>query len=188
MQIVKNILICIAISFVCLFGLIMFQNLCAELFIMWGLEDRITVDLFQNGFWIAFILIGILPPIYEELIFRLGVCKLLKWSGLKNLYVIIISAVIFMLYHGSWSQTVYQLIMGIFFAWIFIKTNNIFWSMLIHFINNAFIITYTYIAGVGSDVFELTGVNVTLAIVLAIVSVYIVSLLIRKGISNAKRV
>lgn len=179
--------VCVLIAFICLFGYIMLQNLCAEIFIRLGWETRTTSNLFVYGFWFAFIMYAVLPPIYEELIFRLLLCKGLQLTKMKNVWVIIVSAVVFMLYHRSWSQTAYQLIMGIFFAWIFLKTNNIGWTMLIHFINNAFVVTYTYIADAGSAVFQLTALNITLALALAVVSTVAVTFLIKKGIPYAER-
>lgn len=180
--------VCVLIAFICIFGYVMLQNVSAEIFIKLGWEQRLTVDLMAYGFWFAFIVYAVLPPLYEEFIFRFLVCKGLGLLKLKKWWIIIISAVIFMLYHRSWSQVVYQLIMGIFFAWIFIKTNNLGWTMLIHFINNAFVVTYTYItADTGDAVFPLTPLNITLALVLAVISTVAVTFLIKKGIPHAKR-
>ncbi len=181
-------LCCVAIAFVCLFGYLMFQNFCAEVFIRWGWETRNTVDtLFVNGFWNAFMIVAIAYPVLEELIFRLLLCKLLKATKMADWYVIVISAVIFMVYHWSWSQVAYQLLMGIWLAWIFIKTHQIGWTVLIHFINNAFIITYTYLTGAGNSVFALSALNIILSISLAAVTTVAVILLIKKGIPKYEK-
>ena len=151
--------VCVVIAFICLFGYLMLQNLCAELFIRWGLETRRTTDLFSNGFWKVFFVVGIMMPILEELVFRLASCKLLQLTKMPTWCVVILSALIFMLYHGSWSQTVYQLLIGVWFAWIFLKTHQIGWTMMIHIINNSFVLTYTYFAGSGDEVFTLSAWN-----------------------------
>ena len=179
--------VCVAIAFLCLFGYLYLQNMCAEIFIRIGWETRSDIDLFQRGFWLAFLLYAVVPPLLEELIFRFAVCKTLQWVKLKPWLIIGISAVLFMLYHWSWSQLVYQLIMGIFFAWIFLKTNNLLWTILIHFINNAFIVTYTYFAGSGDAVFALSAGNIVLAIGSALVATAAVTLLIKKGIPYATK-
>lgn len=178
---------CVAIALICLFGFIMLQNLFAAIFINLGWETNSVVDLFPYGFWVAFIVYAILPPILEEIIFRLLICKGLQWLKLPTVWIVISSAVVFMLYHWSWSQVVYQLIMGIFFAWIFLRTNNILWTMLIHFINNAFIVTYTYFAGSSDAVMALSAGNIILSVVLAAASTVAVTLLIKKGIPYAKK-
>mgnify|MGYP003308440219 CR=1 FL=1 len=179
--------ICIIIAFVCLFGYLLFQNFCAELFIRWKFEERTTLNLFKNGFWNAFIIVAIIYPVLEELIFRLFACRLLNMTKLPVWAVVLISAVIFMLYHWSWSQVVYQLLMGIWLAWIFMKTRNIGWAVLIHFINNAFIVTYTYLTGVGDSVFELNAGNIILSISLAVVTTIVVIFLIKKGIPHYEK-
>ena len=180
----RTAVVCVVIALACLFGYIMLQNLCAELFIRWGWEVRRVTDLFKYGFWVTFLVVGILFPILEELFFRLLGCKLLKLTKMPDWAVIIITAILFMVYHGSWSQTIYQLLMGIWLAWIFIKTKNIGWTMLIHVINNTYIITYTYLAGTGNDVFDLTAWNIILSVGLAIITTVAVFFLIKKGIPN----
>ena len=181
-------LICILIAFGCLFGYLMLQNLCAELFICWGWEERSSMDeFFADGFWSAFMIIGVIFPVLEELIFRLGVCKLLQKFKLNDWYIIIISAVVFMLYHGSWSQVVYQLLMGIWLAWIYMKTRQIGWTVLIHFINNAFVITYTYLTGTGNEVFNLNAWSIILSLSLAVITTVAVVFLIKKGIPEYEK-
>ncbi|MBO4726420.1 MAG: CPBP family intramembrane metalloprotease [Clostridia bacterium] len=180
----RTAVVCVVIALACLFGYIILQNLCAELFIRWGWEVRRVTDLFKYGFWVTFLVVGILFPILEELFFRLLGCKLLKLIKMPDWAVIIITAILFAVYHGSWSQTVYQLLMGIWLAWIFIKTKNIGWTMLIHVINNTYIITYTYLAGTGNDAFDLTAWNIILSVGLAIITTVAVFFLIKKGIPN----
>ena len=77
--------------------------------------------------------------------------------------------------------------MGIWFAWIYLKTKQIGWTMFIHFINNAFIVTYTYFAGTGSDAFALSAWNVILSVSLAIVTTVAVYFLIKKGIPRHEK-
>ncbi len=179
-------LVCIVTAFVCLFGYLMLQNLCAELFIRWGWETRSDAVVFKN-FWSVFLISAIIVPILEELVFRLLACKLFQLSKMPTWCVIVLSAIFFAVYHGSWSQTVYQFLMGIWLAWIFIKTHNIGWTMLIHFINNAFIITYTYLTETGNGVFNLNAWNIILSIGLAVVTTVAVIFLIKKGIPKYEK-
>lgn len=179
--------ICILIVFLCMFGYVMLQNVCAELFIHWGLEVRFEQNLLENGFWATMFVGALLMPVLEEVVFRLACCKLLQLTQMPKWCVIVISATIFMLYHQSWSQTVYQLLMGIWFAWIFLKTNQIGWTILIHVINNASILTYTYFAGADNGVFVLNAGNIILSLVLAVATTVAVFFLIQKGIPNYEK-
>lgn len=179
--------ICTVIAFGCLFGYLMLQNLSAALFINWGLETYQVVDLFPNGFWWSFFVLGVLTPVVEELVFRLLSCRLLKLTKLPDWAVVLISATIFAVYHWSWSQLVYQFLMGIWLAWIYLKTRQIGWTMLIHLINNVFVITYTYFTGTGNDVFVINAGNILLSIGLAVVTTVGVFFLIKKGIPNYEK-
>ncbi len=183
----RTLLVCVVIAFVCLFGYILLQNLCAELFVCWGWETRKIDNFFVNSFAVTFLVAAILLPLLEELIFRLLNCKLLQLTKMPDWCVVLISAVIFAVYHGSWSQLVYQFLMGIWLAWIFLKTRHIGWTILIHFINNVFIITYTYFAGTGSGEFALNVGNIVLSISLAIITTVVVFWLIKKGIPNYEK-
>lgn len=184
----RNAVVCVAIAFICLFGYLMLQNLFAALFVRWGFENNSTNnDLFVPGFWLTFLVGAVLVPVLEELVFRLLICKLLQLTKMADWVVILISAVVFALYHQSWSQTVYQLLMGIWLAWIFIKTHHITWTILIHFINNAFIITYTYFAGTGNGMFYLNAWNIVVSVVLAVLTTVAVFFLIKKGIPNYEK-
>ena len=50
------------------------------------------------------------------------------------------------MYHLNWAQTVYQFIFGIILASVVIRTKRLWYAMILHFINNFIVITYTYIA------------------------------------------
>ena len=84
-----------------------------------------------------------LAPLYEETLFRLGIKKIIK-----NKYLfIILSGAIFGLLHifplddnitllvGA-IQSISYVTMGIFFSYIYYKTDNIFINTGIHFLNN----------------------------------------------------
>lgn len=179
--------VCVLIVYLCMFGYVMLQNMFTELFINWDWETRVEQDVFENGFWITMLIGALMVPVLEEIIFRLTCCRILQLTKMPTWCVIVISAVIFMLYHQSWSQTVYQLLMGIWFAWIFLKTHQIRWTILIHVINNATILAYTYFAGTGSGVFELSAGNIILSLVVAIATTIAVYFLIQKGIPNYEK-
>ncbi|MDR0383892.1 MAG: CPBP family intramembrane metalloprotease [Christensenellaceae bacterium] len=137
MRIDKNILLCLAIALTSVFGYVMLQNFCTELFVNFGLETPTAAGELT---FLSIIYAVIVAPVLEELLFRFGIIKVLKLTGLKNIFIILISAFLFMLWHWSWSQTVYQFIMGVWFALIFIKTEQIWWSMLVHCFNNMIVV------------------------------------------------
>ena len=89
-------------------------------------------------FALSILVIAVLPAIVEEILFR----KILL-SGLKKygtLGAVLISGALFSLFHQNPSQTVYQFISGALFALLAIKSGSIIPSIIIHFINNAYVL------------------------------------------------
>ena len=88
-------------------------------------------------------LLGIIPPICEEIFFR-G----LLYNGLKKNFKpfvsVVISALLFALMHQNITQFVYQFVLGIALAQIMERTNNLLYPMLLHMSNNLFTILLSY--------------------------------------------
>jgi len=55
----------------------------------------------------------------------------------------------FTLFHGSIEQTVYQAVLGVELALAYYVTGDIKVNMLMHFLNNAVVLIYTYFMGAG---------------------------------------
>ena len=105
--------------------------------------------------WFNLIIISLLAPIFEEILFRkLLIDRTIKYGAKVS---IILSAVIFALFHGNLNQFFYALLMGGFFAYVYIKTGRIIYTMILHgiinlmgsvvslFVANSILIIYTLI-------------------------------------------
>lgn len=77
---------------------------------------------------------AMLPAICEEILMRGIVFQGLRKFG--DFYAITVSAALFMLMHANPMQTVFPLIAGLTLGYVFLKTGNIIYPMIIHFINN----------------------------------------------------
>jgi hypothetical protein len=86
-----------------------------------------------------------LPAVIEELVFRGVVLKELRQYG--TVLAIFASALLFSFFHLNPAQTFYQFALGVIYATVVIFTGNLLMSMILHFINNFFIITYTFVTG-----------------------------------------
>lgn len=85
--------------------------------------------------WITSIYTVILAPIFEEIIFRKILCgKMIKYG---EGVAIVTSALMFGLFHGNLNQFFYALFMGFFFAYIYVKTGNIKYTIILHMMVNA---------------------------------------------------
>lgn len=94
-----------------------------------------TFDLLQTG-WLGIICIAILGPILEELLFRGAITKVLlrKYSPAK---AILISSLIFGIFHLNPVQIVGASLSGFLFAWLYYRTKSLIPGILIHILNNS---------------------------------------------------
>ena len=76
------------------------------------------------------IIISIIGPIFEELFFRkLLIDRTIKYGARVS---IILSASLFGLMHGNLNQFFYAFLLGGFFAYVYIKTGKIIYTILLH--------------------------------------------------------
>lgn len=94
-----------------------------------------TFNFLQSG-WLGIICISILGPILEELLFRGAITKVLlrKYAPLK---AILLSGLLFGLFHINPAQVISATLFGFVFAWLYYKTRSLIPCILIHIINNS---------------------------------------------------
>lgn len=78
--------------------------------------------------------LAISAPIIEELVFRKLMLDCLRPYGDK--LAIWVTALAFALFHGNLSQALYALVLGLIFAYIVIRTNDVRYSIAYHIIIN----------------------------------------------------
>ena len=98
--------------------------------------NAVTEMLFNSNPIPRIITVGILAPIFEELIFR----KLLvdRLSRYSSFMAIIVSGLFFGLYHGNYSQFFFATGIGFLFAFLYSKTGKIHLTIILHMIVNLF--------------------------------------------------
>ena len=80
--------------------------------------------------WVLLLFTVICAPIYEEWIFRkLLIDRTIKYGEGVS---VILSGLMFGLLHGNLSQFVYAFSLGIFFAFIYVKTGKVHYSIVLH--------------------------------------------------------
>lgn len=94
-----------------------------------------TFNILQAG-WLGIFCIAVLGPILEELLFRGAITKVLlrKYSPVK---AILISGLIFGIFHINPAQVVSACLIGFFLAWLYYKTQSLIPCILIHILNNS---------------------------------------------------
>ena len=89
-----------------------------------------------SNVWVTIALTVIVTPILEELVFRKLVCDRLLPLG--EGYAVFVSAAIFGLMHQNFYQFGYAFVVGALFAFIYVKTGKLSYSILYHMIINFF--------------------------------------------------
>lgn len=150
-----NMVICFVVPIVCVFGFNYFIGGIDHLLEMGGYQiSELQLPLDHFGWYVlSLIVIALLPAIFEELIFR-GIIQNGLVRRLGEVGALFMSAFLFALMHGSIQQFIYPFILGVILGWIAMRTGSTFSSMLVHFLNNAIVVTLNYIA-------ERTGANMT---------------------------
>lgn len=105
-------------------------------------------------FLLALLVVGVLPAVGEELVFR-GVLQQLLIRGFRNPHIgILIASILFSAIHFSFYGFVPRLILGMTFGYMFYFSGNIMLPILAHFINNALIVILIYMHDQGHIDFD----------------------------------
>ncbi len=96
-------------------------------------------------FLLGFVVIGILPGIGEELLFR-GVLQNKLKQLLGNVHIAIwLAAMIFSAFHLQFYGFVPRMLLGALFGYLYQWSGNLIYAMLAHFVNNGFTVIMMYL-------------------------------------------
>ena len=96
-----------------------------------------TSDLIeQTPIWLVFLVVVVVGPIIEELMFRKLMIDRLGRYG--DAVAITVSSIAFGLFHGNFYQFFYAAMLGFVLGYIYTKTGNVKYSVLMHMIINFF--------------------------------------------------
>lgn len=112
-----------------------------------------------GGFLINILMIGIIPAIGEELLFR-GVLQKLFHQWSKNIHVsVILAAFLFSAIHMQFYGFIPRFMMGVMLGYVFVWSGSLWAPILIHFTNNsaAVLIAYLQSAGSADNTFDTVG-------------------------------
>ncbi len=99
-----------------------------------ALQNPVAEMTSGQSFWMNLVFVAIIGPILEELLFRKVVCDRLLPLG--EGYAVVLSAILFGLVHGNFFQFFYAAAVGALFAYVYVKTGRIRYSIAYHMIIN----------------------------------------------------
>lgn len=97
------------------------------------------------GYLSALIVMALLPALGEEVLFRGGLQNFLTRSSKNPWMAIIIVSVIFSLMHSSFYGFFSRVALGIVLGAIYYYSGAIWWSIIAHFLYNAFLVTMLHV-------------------------------------------
>lgn len=134
-------------------------------------SQGISAGMESVPFMMAAFIIAVTPAICEEAVFR-GVF-LNSLMGRWNKWIpILITGIVFGMFHGSVVRFFPTAILGIVMGYIVVETGNIFYSMLFHFVNNLFPVLLTQLLEISSQGIETEAEIMMMEIPLASVGMY----------------
>jgi membrane protease YdiL (CAAX protease family) len=148
-----NIVLLVLAGLCCLVAFMLVQFGFADLYALissiTGLPDMgsnnagVSTNIWQ--YLMLVLVVGIVPPIVEELLFRGVIFK--ELSKVNKWVAVFGSALLFALFHMNPAQFVFQFIMGVIYGFVVMRTGNVIHAMILHFVNNFSLVTLIYIVG-----------------------------------------
>lgn len=127
----------LVIAFLISYGLLIIGNvigllLTAGIGLIKGspVENTLLNVVTGGPIWLTAIFTVLCAPVYEELLFRKLICnKVIKYG---EGCAVILSGLIFALFHMNFNQFFYAFFLGCFFAFVYVKTGNLKYTILLH--------------------------------------------------------
>jgi membrane protease YdiL (CAAX protease family) len=129
------------------------------------LQMKTFKDLLVNLFIMA-----LLPAIGEELFFRGSLQKALLRMSQKPWLAILVSSLVFGLLHGTFFKLLPIFTLGLLLGTVYHVTRNLWYTITIHFINNAFAVLSVYYADSSSLLKRLAGDDISVPLYGALLS------------------
>jgi membrane protease YdiL (CAAX protease family) len=91
------------------------------------------------GFWGSFLKVAVVAPIIEETLFR-GIIMHGLMRNYKKWYAILLSGILFSIFHLNPWQMTYTFFLGLFLGWLMIRTRSLPLCIIAHSINNIIVL------------------------------------------------
>ena len=118
------------------FGSLIGQFLMTIVSVITGqpMVNQVEEMIMDMSLWAVILSAVILAPIMEELIFRKLVLD--RLAGYGPAVAMFVSALVFGLAHGNFYQFFYAFLLGLIFAYIYLRTGKVRYSMMLHMMVN----------------------------------------------------
>ncbi len=110
-------------------------------------QAMLSMATMRNGvdYLLSLLVIAIAPAVFEEVLFRGGVQRIMVGWTKSAFWGILISSIIFSAIHGSYFGFLPRVGLGIVLGLLYYQSKNIWLNIAMHFINNGIVVTQLYI-------------------------------------------
>ncbi|MCI7738373.1 MAG: lysostaphin resistance A-like protein [Lachnospiraceae bacterium] len=133
-------------------------------------SEQTSKVLMSNRFWVTFLCGALIGPIAEEFVFRGLIFQRLK-DYFRCPVAIVVSGLLFGIFHGNMAQFLYASVLGIIFAWFMEYFHTLEAPILLHISANAWSFALSYFGQdwfkVGNGILMLAVIGVQILIVIS---------------------
>lgn len=129
--------------------------------------------------WVNFLIVVIAAPIMEELLFRKFIID--RTARFGEGVAIVLSGLMFGLFHGNLNQFAYAFLIGVLFGFIYIKTRRIIYTIILHMIINflgGFVSSIMLKFSNYAELMELTTTNTDPEVLMAFMKENVIGILV----------
>ncbi len=133
LEVIENLLICFPLMYVAnIFSLVL--NFIISMIKGAPVLNPLQTAFSESGMVWVLIYSVVIAPVVEELIFRkLLISKTIRYGQFVS---VLLSALFFSLFHGNLYQIFYAFVLGGIFAYTYVKTGKIIYTIIMHFTIN----------------------------------------------------
>lgn len=129
----SQVLLCIPVTFSISIAGSIFSSILSFLFTLIGYQPvggSVAAPVTVPGTVLYFIMLAVLPPIFEEIAFRGILMQSLRRFG--DGFALLVSSVLFGLFHLNMIQAPYAILLGLWLGYLVLRTGSLRISMVLH--------------------------------------------------------
>lgn len=116
-------------------------------------------DMILRDRW-GYVAVGLLAPLVEEMVFRGAILRSLLSTMSRPWAAVVVSAVMFALFHANPAQMPHALLVGLLLGWMYMRTGSIVPGVAYHWVNNTIAyVMYNVMPNPDAPLSELFGGN-----------------------------
>jgi membrane protease YdiL (CAAX protease family) len=136
-----------------------------------------------SDYLVSLFMLGLLPAVFEETLFRGGIQNLLSRWWKRPIPAIIITSIVFSTVHGSYLGFLGRVVLGFILGWMYYRTGNLWLNIIAHGFYNGTVVTLLYLNKLNNPIADLSKTDLHLLVwtgLLSVITLYGLFILFEK--------